>query len=73
MFSVAQKQEIATRVQDILRSTNHLELPAGEISFVLQVQGAEGWSWAIIRNNGAVPNPTINPWNELIGKIAPSI
>lgn len=25
---------------------------------------AEQWSWADIRNNGAVENPSKNPWNE---------
>jgi hypothetical protein len=36
----------------------------GEISFLLQVHGAERWSWAEIRNNGAVTAPNVNPWNE---------
>ena len=65
MFSVRQKREISDAVQRILRDTNHPELPDGEIEFQLHVQGAEGWSWADIRNNGAVPNPGVNPHNEL--------
>lgn len=64
MFSLRQKREIADAVQRILRDTNHPELPKGEIEFQLHVQGAEGWSWANIRNNGAVPNPGINPHND---------
>ena len=64
MFSLRQKREIAEAVQKILRATNHPELPQGEISFVLHVSGAESWSWAEIRNNGAVVNPGVNPWNE---------
>jgi hypothetical protein len=64
MFSIAQKREIARRVQEILRETNHPELPIGEISFLLHVDGAESWSWADIRNNGSVETPNINPWNE---------
>jgi len=73
MFSVRQKRDIADAVQRILRETNHPELPKGEITFNLFVQGAfaenflsprEDWSWAQIRNNGAVLNPGINPWNE---------
>lgn len=64
MFSVRQKREIADAVQGILRATNHPELPEGEISFHLHVDGAESWSWADIRNNGAVPNPGVNPHNE---------
>ena len=66
MFSTQQKRQIANEVQKILRSTNHPELPAGEIQFELHVDGAEPWSWADIKNNGAIENPeiTANPWNE---------
>jgi hypothetical protein len=64
MFSLRQKREIADSVQRILRETGHPELPKGEIEFQLHVQGAEGWSWADIRNNGAVPKPGTNPHNE---------
>ena len=66
MFSVAEKRAIAEQVQQILRATGHPELPAGEIQFQLHVDGAESWSWADIRNNGAVANPGINPWNEAV-------
>lgn len=67
MFSVQQKREIADAVQRILRATDHPELPAApeEIRFLLHVDGAEAWSWADIRNNGAVTAPGVNPWNEL--------
>ena len=65
MFSVRQKQKISESVQQILRETNHPELPKREIQFSLHVDGAESWSWADIKNNGAVLNPSINPWNEL--------
>ncbi len=54
MFSVKQKQLIAEQVQKILKDTNHFELPKGEISFLLHVDGAESWSWADIKNNGAI-------------------
>lgn len=64
MFSVAQKRQISDAVQKILRDTNHPELPCGEIQFSLHVDGAESWSWADIRNNGAVTQPDVNPWNE---------
>lgn len=64
MFSVAQKRDIAEKVQKILRETNHPELPKGEIIFTLIVAGAEVWSWANIKNNGAVSVPDANPWNE---------
>ena len=44
--------------------TGHPELPEGEINFNLHVAGAESLSWADIRNNAAVTNPTVNPHNE---------
>lgn len=59
MFSVRQKREIADAVQKILRATDHPELPAGEIRFHLHVEGDELWSWADIRNNGAVETPSV--------------
>ncbi len=67
MFSVRQKQEIAEAVQAILRNTEHPELPEGEISFKLHVDGAESWSWADIENNGVYKDkaPSVNEWNEL--------
>lgn len=64
MFSVQQKRDIAQKVQEVLRATNHPELPKGEISFSLHVDGAERWSWADIKNNGAVESPVVNPHNE---------
>lgn len=64
MFSVRQKKEIANKVQEILRNTNHPELPLEEISFILHVNGAQGWSWADIKNNKAVDVPSVNSWNE---------
>lgn len=66
MFSIRQKQEISEAVQKILRDTGHPELPdaSKEIRFILHVEGAEGWSWADIKNNGSCPNPSRNNHNE---------
>ena len=66
MFSLRQKRQISDAVQKILRDTGHPELPDGEIEFQLHIQGVEGWSWAVIRNNGAVPSPGVNLHNELM-------
>lgn len=68
MFSVQQKREIADKIQVILKETAHPELPKGgaEVSFLLHVDGAESWSWADIRNNGAVTTPSVNPFNEMV-------
>ena len=65
MFSVRQKRGIANAVQKILRDTKHPELPETEILFELKVVGAQSWSWAVIQNNGAVENPSVNPHNEM--------
>ena len=65
MFSVDQKRKISDEVQKILRETEHPELPDGEIIFLLHVEDAASWSWADIRNNGAVTDPGVNPWNEI--------
>lgn len=64
MFSVRQKREISEKVQQVLRETNHPELPEGEIQFLLHVDGFFSTSWADIRNNEAVVVPSVNPWNE---------
>jgi len=65
MFSIQQKREISEQIQQLLAETNHPELPKkGEIKFNLHVEGVENWSWADIRNNEAIENPSINPWNE---------
>ncbi len=64
MFSVREKREISEKVQQILRETKHPELSKEEINFHLHVDGAESWSWADIRNNGSVTNPSVNPHNE---------
>ncbi len=56
MFSTKTKRLIADAVQHILRATNDPELPKGEITFHLHVEGKDPTvSWADIRNNGAVP------------------
>jgi len=64
MFSVRQKREISEKIQQVLKDTNHAELPEGEIQFLLHVKGFTPMSWADIRNNGAIKEPSLNPWNE---------
>ncbi len=64
MFSVRQKREIACKVHAALRETGHPELPEGEIKFFLRVNGETEMSWAVIYNNGAITNPSVNPHNE---------
>ncbi len=64
MFSVRQKRAISDAVQEILRRTDHPELPKDEIQFHLHVLGAESWSWAHIHNNGSIVEPGVNSHNE---------
>ncbi len=64
MFSVRQKREIADKIQALLKETKHPELPEGEITFSLHIEGEKDWSWADIKNNGQVTSPSINPHNE---------
>lgn len=71
MFSVQQKRAISEAVQRILKDTAHPELPRGEIQFRLHVDGVCTLSWADIRNNGAVKNPSVNQWNESQGVAKP--
>ena len=54
MFSRELKERISNEVQQILKATNDDELPDGEIQFLLHIDGAEGWSWANVRNNGSI-------------------
>ncbi len=64
MFSVNQKRKISDAVQEILRATDHPELPEGEIRFRLYVEGRSVLSWAKIKNNGAILTPSVNSHNE---------
>lgn len=51
MLSTYQKKMLARKVQDLLQEIEDDELPLqGEIHFILHIDGAEGWSWANIRN-----------------------
>jgi len=52
MLSPKTKHMIAEKVQQILKDIRDSELPEGEISFLLHVDGTESWSWANIHNNG---------------------
>ena len=62
MFSTKTKRLISDAVQQILRATNNTELPPGEITFHLHVDGDDpNMSWADIRNNGAIPDFPVLP------------
>ena len=40
MFSCNQKREISEKIQQILRETNHPELPDGEIQFKIHIDNS---------------------------------
>ena len=70
MFSMKQKQYLATEIEKLLLSLNHPEMLKERVEFHLHVKGAESWSWADIEPNHhfAEKQPGINPWNELTEK-----
>ena len=51
MFSVAQKRLIAQKVEELLLSFEHLEMPKDRPYFKMRIHGKEGWSWADIEPN----------------------
>lgn len=67
MFSKAEKQVIADRIEKLLLSMDHPEMPKEKVSFTLHVDGKEAWSWADIEPNWKYKDkePGVNPWNEV--------
>jgi hypothetical protein len=55
MFSTEEKRLIAGKLEELLLSLNHPEMPTAKARFTLHVDGAESWSWADI-----VPNWTFD-------------
>ena len=51
MFSVKQKREISQKIENILLSYQHPEMPTEKPKFRLHVDGTEAWSWADIEPN----------------------
>jgi hypothetical protein len=51
VFNPQQKQEIAAKVQQILRDTGNPALPDSEIQFALHVAGANMRAYDTIRNS----------------------
>jgi hypothetical protein len=62
-----QKKEIAKKIEELLLSFDHPEMPKEKPDFELHVKGKESWSWADIKPNWTFNEnykPGINPWNE---------
>ena len=66
MFSRNEKQFIATKIEEIILGLDHPEMPKEKPAFKSHINGKESWSWADIRNNGAVETPSVNPFNEMM-------
>jgi len=66
MFSMEQKKEIAQKVEELLLSFNHTEMPTEKPQFTLNIAGKESWSWAVIEPNWTFEDrkPSVNPFNE---------
>jgi len=67
MFSVKEKQFIASQIEKLLLDLKHPEMPTEKPMFTLKVDGKEDWSWAEIKPNwtfGIDNPPNVNLWNE---------
>jgi hypothetical protein len=66
MFSVKEKQLIAKKIEELLLSLDHPEMPKTRPFFMLRVIGAETWSWAEILPNWTLKGQELHPnsWNE---------
>ena len=71
MFSMKEKQHIASVIEKVLLELSHPEMPKERPSFRLHVYGKEDWSWADIEPNWTFENKPmhINPFNENARKI----
>jgi hypothetical protein len=74
MFSIKEKQFIASQIEKLLLELDHPEMPKEKPMFTLNVEGKESWSWAEIKPNwtfGINNPPKINPFNEVARDILP--
>ena len=66
MFSVNEKREIAKKIEELLLSFDHPEMPDEKPVFKIHIEGKESWSWADIEPNWKFDDakPDVNPWNQ---------
>ncbi len=72
MFSIKEKQHIASVIEKTLLELKHPEMPTEKPSFKIHIDGKESWSWADIEPNwkyGIKNPPKVNPFNEIARKI----
>jgi hypothetical protein len=68
MFSFKEKKMIAQKIEELLLSLRHPEMPDEKPKFRLHVDGKESWSWADIEPNWTFSEenkPGINLFNEI--------
>ncbi len=59
---------IAQKIEELLLSLNHPEMPTERPKFSLHVDGKEAWSWADIKPNWVYYDGKpmgVNPFNEI--------
>lgn len=73
MFSYEEKRIIAQKVEELILSLNHPEMPKERPIFVLNVLGKESWSYAQIEPNWKFEDKPagMNPWNEIAREVMP--
>lgn len=67
MFSMEEKKLIAQKIEELLLSLDHPEMPKEKPKFSLHVDGKESWSWADIEPNWTFEGKSISGklWNEV--------
>ncbi len=67
MFSYREKALIAKKIEDLLLSLDHPEMPKEKPRFRLHIDGKEPWAFADIEPNWTYEDKPawINPWNEV--------
>lgn len=71
MFSVAEKKLIAQKLEELILSLKHPEMPTEKPNFTLHIYGKEPWSFADISPNWTFEKtaPSVNPWNEVAREV----
>ncbi len=67
MFSVKEKQYLASEIEKLILGLKHPEMPEEKPDFHIVICGKESWSFAEIKPNWRfdIKNPpSINPFNE---------
>jgi hypothetical protein len=69
MFSVAEKQHLASEIEKLVLSLHHPEMPTEKPKFSIHIDGKEDWSWADIKPNWMFEDGQetmgVNPFNEI--------